>query len=358
MKTTILRSASAFALFTLSLTCCTPTPTPSSSRAILRIAFAEPVGQMPVAATRAAAYDTNSFILTVALSGGDTLYNGAYGARPDAFEVSNGTYEITALSRRFTAPEFDAPQYGDRQMVVIQGGQDTQVSLCCKLVNAAIQFTFAESFTKKYGNGYLLLQSDSGELIYGLQEKRESWFLPGNVTVLYHERDADTPLFNRVLSAGERHRLTLNASSDQAAAGFSIEVDTTSVAIAESIIVGPSYPACNGLTKESAYDVATAAQHLGDTAWVWGYIVGGDLTTSGIKFEAPFEKSSNLAIAASALEKDRSKCFSVELSRAAIRTPLNLVDHPENLGCKVYLRGLLSTYFSLPGLKSVSDYAL
>ena len=347
-------------LFALTLAILSPACQPeneSQSTAILRISFAEPVGQTPIPETRAAVYDTNAFLLTVAQAGGDTLYHGTYGARPDAFEVTNGAYEITALSRTFSTPAFDAPQYGDRQMVVVANGQDTQIALYCKLINAALQFSFADTFKKKYGNGRLLLRSDNGSLTYPLTERRAAWFTPGNVAVLYQEGSAETPLFNRVLSAGEYHSLTLNASSDEAVAGFSIQVDTTVTPVVESIVIGPNYPACNGLTKESAYDIASAAAHPGDTAWVWGYIVGGDLTSSGIKFEGPFEKNSNLAIAVSSLERDRSKCFSVELSRAAIRSALNLVDHPENLGRKVWLYGVLSTYFSLPGLKSVTDYA-
>ena len=164
----------------------------------------------------------------------------------------------------------------------------------------------------------------------------------------------EIPLFNRVLNAGEIHDLTLNASSDKASAGLSISVDTTATTLSEVIVIGPGYPGSDGKSQETAWDVATAAAHPGDTAWVWGYIVGGDLTTSSIKFEPPFEKSSNLALAASASERERANCFSVELSKTSIRSTLNLVDHPENLGRKVYLYGVVSTYFSLPGLKSVT----
>lgn len=331
---------------------------------ILRIRLAGPTGSAspePLSAAgmrRTAATDTGAFLLTVARAGGDTLYHGAYGSRPDGFLLPNGTYEIDVCSQPFSAPAFDAPQYGDRQMAILTAGQEVQVELCCKLINSSLRFTFAGSFRNRYGGGALLLRSDAGSLTYGLEEQRAAWFPPGDVAVVYRNGDTTETLFSRRLAAGTCHHLTLNASSDEAAAGFSIRVDTTATLIAEELIIGPGYPACDGLSRESAYDLATAAGHSGDTAWVWGYIVGGDLSASSIRFEPPFEKNSHLAVAASALERDRSKCFSVELNRAAVRSALNLVDHPELLGRRVVLRGLLSTYFSLPGLRSVSDFSL
>lgn len=318
----------------------------------LTLSFAEPLSAEP--STRAAAFDTNAFLLTVTWPSGDTLYCGTYGGKPDTFTVRNGTYEIEAVSRPFSMPSFDAPQYGDRQIAVVANGQNVQVGLFCKLMNAGIRFTFADSFRTQYGYGHLLLRSPTGDLPYRLQETRTAWFPPGNVNVVYLEGAEETPLFNRVLNAGEIHDLTLNASSDKASAGLSISVDTTAMILSENIVIGPGYPGCDGKTQETAWDVATASAHPGDTAWVWGYIVGGDLSSGSIRFEPPFEKSSNLAIAASASERDRADCFSVELSKAAVRAELNLVDHPENLGKKVFLYGVVSTYFSLPGLKSVT----
>ena len=46
----------------------------------------------------------------------------------------------------------------------------------------------------------------------------------------------------------------------------------------------------------------------------------------------------------------------VQLPSGSIRTELNLKDHPENLGKKVQITGSLEAYFSVPGLKSPSNY--
>ena len=112
----------------------------------------------------------------------------------------------------------------------------------------------------------------------------------------------------------------------------------------------------DGKSPQKAFGIAEAARRTGDTLWVWGYVVGGDLTNNGIAFEGPFQKNSNLALAASATERERSRCFPVELSRAAVRSRLNLVDNPLNLGRKLFLYGVSATYFGLPGLKNVSDF--
>ena len=50
--------------------------------------------------------------------------------------------------------------------------------------------------------------------------------------------------------------------------------------------------------------------------------------------------------------------MSVELSKAAVRSALNLVDNPQNLGRKVFLKGLVTQYYGLAGLKNVSDFSL
>lgn len=48
----------------------------------------------------------------------------------------------------------------------------------------------------------------------------------------------------------------------------------------------------------------------------------------------------------------------VQLPTGAIRDALNLVNNDSNLGKQVKLQGNLETYFSKPGIKSVTDYVL
>ena len=82
----------------------------------IRISFPEPV----VSATRASAspLDTNEFELTVLDAEGSIIYKGSYGAAPAEFPVRPGSYTLSVISAAFDAPCFDAPQYGDTQVVV------------------------------------------------------------------------------------------------------------------------------------------------------------------------------------------------------------------------------------------------
>ncbi|MBP5539730.1 MAG: hypothetical protein J6X69_07945 [Bacteroidales bacterium] len=92
---------------------------------------------------------------------------------------------------------------------------------------------------------------------------------------------------------------------------------------------------------------------------VRGYIVGGDLTQSatGIRLEAPFSVATHLALADSLGIPGKEACLSVQLPAGAVREALNLPDHPEHLGRKVWLKGeVVSAYFGLTGLKNVTDF--
>jgi predicted extracellular nuclease len=108
---------------------------------------------------------------------------------------------------------------------------------------------------------------------------------------------------------------------------------------------------------EGAITVAEAIANNSGTATVEGYIVGTTTSTSNYKHEGPFAVATNIAIADSASERDPSKIMPVQLPTGSIRTGLNLVDSPENLGRKVQITGNLEAYFTVPGLKSPKAYS-
>ncbi|WP_313804000.1 DUF6359 domain-containing protein [Cytobacillus sp.] len=103
--------------------------------------------------------------------------------------------------------------------------------------------------------------------------------------------------------------------------------------------------------------VAEAIANNSGSATVEGYIVG--VTNNGPKYQhsGPFTVTTNIAIADSADETDAAKILPVQLPSGAIRTALNLADHPENLGKKIYISGTLTAYFAVPGLKSPTSYS-
>ena len=115
-------------------------------------------------------------------------------------------------------------------------------------------------------------------------------------------------------------------------------------------------------TKENHFTIAevktncpTDGSAINDV-YVKGYIVG--TAKSGSAFaEEPV--NSNLFIADSQTETDANNCVPVELKKGSnARTELNLVDHPDNLGRLVVLCGSITKYFSVPGVKSVTEFTL
>ena len=114
-------------------------------------------------------------------------------------------------------------------------------------------------------------------------------------------------------------------------------------------------------TKEVPFTVGDVfiLNNSGAKAWVEGYIVGsadGSLDKAVIG-SVEGAVASNMLIAASADETDVANCVPVQLS-GDVRSALNLVDNPGNLFKSVKLYAALQAYFSVCGLKSVTEYEL
>lgn len=110
-------------------------------------------------------------------------------------------------------------------------------------------------------------------------------------------------------------------------------------------------------TKDNPYDIASAMKKQDNSeAWVMGYIVGSinDKSISAdAVFEPPFSNPANILIAASATENDYKKCIPVQLvANTDVRSALNLVDNGGNLGKAVIIKGQLTKYFGVAGLKT------
>lgn len=326
-------------------------------RASLYFSFAAP---LKTTVTKAGALpDTNSFILLVKSNTGETIYNGLYGSRPAEISVSAGTYEVSVRSVEFEKPAFEMPQYGDSKVIIVSNGEKVSVAFLCKLLNSGMKFSFSENFLNKYDSGYILLEQEAGDLEYLFTENRTAYLKAGNVSICHKTASVSVPLFSRTLGAGEIYNISLDASAAESASEFTIELDTTAVYINEKVVIGEEFNGSDGSNAHKAVSVSQAKNRIGDTLWVWGYIVGGDMTSSSVTFVGPFTKDSHIAIAENASEKSRDACFSVELSKAAVKSALNLVSNPSNLGRKVFLKGVVvESYFGLNGLKKVSEYSM
>ena len=319
--------------------------------------------------------DTNDFILKVTDAGGKILYEGAYGDSPESLLVDAGSYTVAVHSIEFTAPGFSRPVYGDEQVVVVQAGAIVTVRLDCVLENAGVRLQIAPDFLTSYPDGVLFLKSGESRLMYGYSEKRIAYFKPGPVSLVLNNRGADETLLTRTLDA--RTILTLSISAPHggsaAASAITVAVDTAKVWSQEAYVIGGNNGGSDsgssqgsggedhGADLDNAYSVAQAADHVGeDDVWVFGYIVGGDLSTAGNTVKtSKLTKSTHLAIAARSSVTAKASCVAVELPKGSIRDALNLVDHPDLIGSRIYLKGsIVASYFGTTGLKSVSDYVL
>ena len=304
--------------------------------------------------------DTNQFLLKVSDAKGAVLYEGLYGAAPQTLLASPGTYSVTALSSEFDAPAFSAPQYGDTQQVTVQSGQVCRVQLLCRQLNAGIRLRIASAFLTAYPNGSMHLKAAAGKLLYSYSEKRFAYFPPGAVSLVLSDGAQDQTLLSRDLAARDMLTLDIDISAPSSSPGarnsITIQVDTTLNWLSEGYTIGGGSD--KGKDPEHPLSVSEARSRAGEKGvWVYGYIVGGDLSASKASFTAPFSSRTNILLAARAGTTDKGVCLSVQLQKGAIRDALNLVDHPDNLGRAVRLQGdLVKAYYGIPGLQNLTDY--
>ncbi len=309
-------------------------------------------------ATKASLPDTDSFIIDITDAKGNSVYNGLFSALPENLPLDAGTYTVSAVSRSFTAPQFDAPQYGDTQVAVVKSGQTARVELVCSQLNAGIRLNINPSFLTDYPNGVLYLNGDGGRLMYSYSERRIAYFKPGNVSITLADSQSQTTLFTRRLEAQQVLVITIStsgASGGTTAAGVSIQIDTTRDWLSQNYTIGGG---SDGEDQDDALSVSEARERSGQMdVWVYGYIVGGDLSSSKCSFEPPFVSRTNLVLATKSSCTEKEMCLSVQLAKGKIRDEINLVDNEDLLGRKIWLKGdLVESYYGIPGLQSVTEY--
>ena len=304
--------------------------------------------------------DTNSFILNVVDSKGNTVYNGKYGDSPESLLVSAGSYTVTALSGEFSSPKFSSPQYGDKQLVVVSAGKVANVELLCRQMNAGVRLKVGADFLKAYPDGSLFLKSDQGKLLYAYREKRIAYFKPGNVSLILSNQGKDETVFSRILESQEILTLNINAPQDGVTkGGVHIAVDTTRYWNSSDVTIGDK-SGTGGGDKGKALSVAQARGSAGsEDVWVYGYVVGGDLSSSSASFSTPFKSRTNLLLGTRSSSSDKGSCLSVQLLKGDIRDALNLVDNPDILGTQIFLKGdIVESYYGIPGIQNITEYEI
>ncbi|MBR6305631.1 MAG: DUF4493 domain-containing protein [Bacteroidales bacterium] len=305
--------------------------------------------------------DTNEFILTVKNAAGKVLYHGSYGDSPAKMEVQPGSYTVSAISGEFSQPAFAMPQYGDEQVVVVPEGKSVTAHLECTLLNCGVTLKISPEFLTSYPDGVLFLKQGSTRLMHAYTEKRIAYFFPGEIQLLLHSDSKDMTLLTRSLSAREVLAIKIAVAGQSHSSGsVNIAVDTTKNWLSQTYTIGGNNgDGSAGADTSSALTVSDAINHIGEDVWMYGYIVGGDLTANGKSIKTDgITKPSHLAMAARSSVTEKASCVAVELPSGKVRDALNLVDHPELIGTRVYVKGKLTdAYFGTIGLKGTSDYA-
>jgi hypothetical protein len=305
--------------------------------------------------------DTNDFLLTIYDAQGNILYDGTYGDSPEYLTVDPGNYTVSVKSISFQAPAFSRPQYGDEQVVVIAAGQKVNVTLRCTLLNAGIKLNISSAFPVAFPDGVLFIKQDDTRLKYLYKETRIAYTKPGNATIILYNEGKDEVLLTRNLEARQILNLGINVARTDGQGTMSVVLDTSKVWTSEQFVIGGDNTPPDDGREPSAISVGDVSQHIDEKGvWVYGYIVGGDLTSNGKTVKTSgLSKATHLALADRSSITAKASCLAVELPKGKVRDALNLVDHPNLIGRKVYVKGdLVAGYFGTRGLKNTNDFVL
>lgn len=95
-------------------------------------------------------------------------------------------------------------------------------------------------------------------------------------------------------------------------------------------------------------------EYLGFSCWVAGYIVGyTERTIKNAAFTVEGAVQSNILLAQYPWEQDYERCIPVELKTGKWKQNISLAHRPENLGKRIAVHGLIKTYFSVTGVRSI-----
>lgn len=324
--------------------------------------------QVPQKASSAitTALDSTKYILTIANSSGKVFYNGLYINRPDILYVKPGNYKVRIASEDFKEPGKLRPLFGQEVTVKAKKDSTMCISLLSRQMTGGVRFEFTSGFLSWFKGTGIYLSRDTISFKYNYGSREYIYFYPGTITVKYKNKDGyptytppdkpgyeDTVLFTRKLKATELVTIKLDYDLTKVpSTGLSMKIDTTRDRVSE-------YYNVPGIAPYGCQSVWYAQNHVGDTIKLFGYIVGGDATTTSFNRVAPFKAKTNIVVAANDWQTLKEKTMAIELPDGTIRKALNLVDHPENLKKPLAVTGVIvESYFGYPGMKKVTDYVL
>lgn len=139
-----------------------------------------------------------------------------------------------------------------------------------------------------------------------------------------------------------------------------VEISGVGVASGDGTEAKPYNP-----TQVAGFNPTSTSAAVKSSVWVRGYIVGWvntDLQTyaceESCQFTVPATKATNVLLATSPDERDFNNCISLNLPTGAIRSGINLVDNPGNLGALLTVKGDILKYVGIPGVKNPTEYTI
>ena len=300
------------------------------------------------AATKSAIPATDDFYLTVVAdksgpTAADTIYAGRFGDRPAELRANAGTYTVSALSDTTAMPEFDTPVYGDRRSVTIRSGEQTAVSLECKLTNAGLKLSFTEAFQSRFAGCTPMVFNAAGDgLAYPFERSGLdiAYFDSGTV---YLTLDGEY-LFSKELIAGEIRHLEVDAADSSGDATFSISIDETIKSVADSVKV----------TDVPVISVSEAKTlPTGMMVSIQGYVIGSVVNSK--LTDTTFVKTNIVLADNPSGNFTLETAMPIELKKSADQTALNFAN---SSGHKLYVTGYVGTLYKTKSLVGIVGYQL
>lgn len=168
-------------------------------------------------------------------------------------------------------------------------------------------------------------------------------------TTIYYTTDGNDPTASDAVYAGP---FTLTQSATVKAVAAKDDVLSSVVSKVFTMTVGDGSEA-NPYTCADLLSLPAGYEATGK--WVKGIIVGSIKNSGSLAEEA---QVSNVALADAAGETDYAKVVPVALPAGDIRTAVNLVDNPTNLGKELQILGNITAYFGNKGVKYPTDFKL
>jgi len=247
-------------------------------------------------------------------------------------------------------------------VIVVTSGESSNAIFTCRQLNCGLRLKINSNFRSYYPKAKIYLTSEDGSLEYADDETRIAYFNPGPVSIVMKNDGKEKSVYSKTLHSQEVLTVGIAAPDEMSSASdFSISIDTTRTWLYDDVYVSDTDD--EGETSEiNALSVSQARANAGvKDVWVYGYIIGGDLTSgkTGMSLLPPFKSQTNLVLAARSSITDKSSCISVNLPKGDIRDALNLPDHPELIGSMLWIKGdIVASYYGIPGIKNVQEYKL